>query len=352
MQRPNLILTNNLKLLNELRNQHKDIPLYFVTDVKQLETIFTKQQFHLILIDSTEFNDTVKNILETKKDAYDSFELFTDIKAVKTFISRLSPQKAEKHNLTELTPPKKSESFEKIAGFSDEIKYIKNKIIKSAVTNLPVLITGETGTGKTLAANAIHELSDRSSNEILEVNLNEVSENLFESILFGHITGAFTGADSNHKGFFETADSTTLFLDEIGDLSLQLQAKLLRVIDKKEFFPVGANRAKKTSARLIFATNADLEAKVREGLFRKDLYRRLKNLTIELIPLRKRREDIPCIVEMYMKKHGMGKKITKETMNILKAHDWAGNIGELQNCLNRTIVFTDEEEITPESIEF
>ena len=143
-----------------------------------------------------------------------------------------------------------------------------------------------------------------------------------------------------------------MFLDEIGELPKHLQAKLLRVIDKKEFFPVGASRAKQTDARLVFATNSNLQKKVAEGEFRQDLYRRIKNLLIEVPPLRKRKEDIPLIVSEYMKKHGKGKRLSLNAIRLLQTHSWPENIGELENCLNRAIVFCDEDEIGPENIEF
>lgn len=341
------VFTNDLQMLKKLREDNAGKPLYFACDFDSLKNLLEKKKINSILLKKDDFSHELQN--KFPKSKYNFYFIEDETKLEK--IQDLNFSNHEKL-YRDLSPKHESKSFNQILGISSEIKKLKYKILKTAETNFPILITGETGTGKTLVANAIHELSSRGKKSILELNVNEISEGLFESTLFGHEKGAFTGADSAHKGFFEEADSTSFFLDEIGDLPLHLQAKLLRVIDKKEFFPVGSNRAKKTDARLIFATNANLPKKIINGEFRRDLYRRLKNLLIEVPPLRKRREDIPILAESYMEKNGNGKRLSKTALQFLQSCDWPENIGQLENCLNRAIVFSEGSEINPEDLEF
>lgn len=350
------VYTTDLKILEFVREKFDSgIPFYFAMDLATLGNLLEDKAVNLIFINSADFNDEIREFLRGEKIFYKIFtelsELEEIIESRKNCSGRRVCGSAGKFD-GGASEKETSESFSKIIGNSVAIQEVRRKIIKAAETDFPVLITGETGSGKTLAANAIHELSSRKNQKILEVNLNEISPQLFESALFGHEKGSFTGADSNHRGFFEEANNTTLFLDEIGDLPLSLQAKLLRAIDKRDFFPVGSSRAKKTNARLIFATNANLPKKIIKGEFRQDLYRRLKNLVIELPPLRNRKEDIPLLAENYMKTHGNGKFLSKNALKFLQTFDWPENIGQLENCLNRAVVFSDNVELLPEDIEF
>lgn len=352
------VYTTDLSILKKAREKFgAEIPFYFAVDLGSLINLLERKNIKMIFVNSCDFNDEVQKYLTNSECFY---KIFSEVSELENFLEFYD--KCHRNNKNQIVlrqneewsgdEKSQSESFKKLAGNSFQMKNLREKIKRAAESDFPVLITGETGSGKTLVANAIHELSLRSKNTILEVNLNEISPSLFESALFGYEKGSFTGAENFHKGFFEEADATTLFLDEIGDLPLNLQAKLLRAIDKREFFPVGSSRAKKTNSRLIFATNANLQKKILNGEFRQDLYRRLKNLVIELPPLRKRKDDIPLLAETYMKKHGNGKYLSETSLKFLQSCDWPENIGQLENCLNRAIVFCDNVEISPEDLEF
>ena len=205
-----------------------------------------------------------------------------------------------------------------------------------AETKSTVLITGETGTGKELVARAIHYRSAQRDMPLIKVNCAAIPETLLESELFGHVRGAFTGATTNKKGKFELADGGTIFLDEIGTMSPALQAKLLRVLQEREFEPLGAERTQKVDVRVIAATNRDLRQMVADGRFREDLYYRLNVIPIHMPPLRERREDIPVLVEHFIAKHAQraGKRIDAlepGVLEALQAADWPGNVRELEN---------------------
>ena len=206
-----------------------------------------------------------------------------------------------------------------------------------------VLITGETGTGKELVARAIHDWSAQREMPLVRVNCAALPETLIESELFGHVRGAFTGAITNKKGRFALADGGTIFLDEIGVIAPSVQAKLLRVLQEREFEPLGAERTEKVDVRVIAATNRDLRQMVAEGRFQEDLYYRLNAIPIQIPPLRERREDIPALVDHFLRKHAqrIGKRIDRiedEAVAVLRAHDWPGNVRELENTIERAVV--------------
>ena len=215
-----------------------------------------------------------------------------------------------------------------------------------APTDATVLITGETGTGKELVARAIHELSGRSKGSFVKVNCAAIPASLLESELFGHEKGSFTGAVAQKIGRFELAHQGTLFLDEIGEMPLELQPKLLRAIQDQEFERVGGNRTIRTDARFVAATNRDLKAMVEESKFRADLYYRLHVFPLHVPPLRERREDIPLLTRYFVQKHAqrMGRDIDTIPTSVLDAltnYDWPGNIRELQNVLERSVILTN-----------
>ena len=218
----------------------------------------------------------------------------------------------------------------------------------------PVLILGETGTGKTMVARRIHAESSRRDNPFVEVNCSAIPESLAESELFGHIRGAFTGADKARSGKFRAAQGGTLFLDEVGDLSLDAQAKLLKAIEDKEVTPVGSDEAVGADARLIAATNRDLRTLIKEGGFRRDLYERLKVIVLELPPLRKRREDIRPLVSRFIaswnKQYGERRVLTEDAMALLESYSWPGNVRELQNALRSTACSAASAVLGPESL--
>ncbi|MCF8054732.1 MAG: sigma 54-interacting transcriptional regulator [Deltaproteobacteria bacterium] len=219
-----------------------------------------------------------------------------------------------------------------------------------ATSNSTVLITGETGTGKELLAHAIHSLSSRNKKRFVAVNCGAIPDTLLESELFGYKAGAFTGAVKDRKGRFAIASGGTIFLDEIGDISPALQVLLLRVLQEKEFEPLGANESEKADVRVIAATNKDLGKEVREGRFREDLFYRLNVMQLEMPPLRKRKEDIPLLVAHFISRFNalQGKKIsgiTRDALAVLMAHDWQGNIRELENVIERAFILASDGEI-------
>lgn len=238
-------------------------------------------------------------------------------------------------------------NFEEIVGQSAAIRKVLTAVETVAATNAGVLILGETGTGKELIARAVHNLSGRKDHALIKVNCAAIPTGLVESELFGHERGAFTGALAQKIGRFERADKGTIFLDEIGELPLDLQAKLLRVLQEGEFERVGGSRTITVDARVIAATNRDLEAAVAAGRFREDLYYRLNVFPIELPSLRERREDIPLLAHYFVRKHAkrIGKKfnaVPRNFMDTLKSYPWPGNIRELENVIERAIISSRE----------
>ena len=237
------------------------------------------------------------------------------------------------------------ENYGEIVGQSDAIKYVLFKITQVAPTDSTVLITGETGTGKELAARAIHDASRRQHRPLIKVNCAALSPTLIESELFGHEKGAFTGATGRKQGRFELANGGTIFLDEIGELPPELQVKLLRVIQENEFERLGGSRTIKVSVRIIAATNRNLKLEVEQGTFREDLWYRLNVYPITMPPLRQRKEDIPLLVEHFVNTYArkFGKTISSvspRTMQSLQAHSWPGNIRELANVIERAVIHT------------
>ena len=229
-----------------------------------------------------------------------------------------------------------------IVGKSPAIVRIIEIMVKIADSPSNVLITGESGTGKELVARAIHNYSYRKDRPFVAINCSAIPEGLFESELFGHIKGAFTGAISAKEGLFETANGGTIFLDEIGDIPQNFQVKLLRVLEDKMFKRVGGNQDIKIDVRIVAATNKDLKKAVAEGSFREDLFYRLDVIPIEVPPLRERKEDIPLLVEHFVSKYCriLGhevKGVSPEAMQRLTAHLWNGNVRELENVIERAI---------------
>jgi len=239
--------------------------------------------------------------------------------------------------------PEADEALAYAVGRSPRMIEIYKLIGMVAGTRAPVLIRGETGTGKELVAGAIHEYGPWAAEPFVAINCTAMAESLLESELFGHVKGAFTGADRDRKGKFELAGSGTLFLDEIGDTSPAFQAKLLRVIQQKEFHPVGGEKARTTQARVIAATHRNLEELVRQGKFREDLYFRLRVVEMTIPPLRERRDDIPALARHLLARITRELKkdvrsIPPRVMQMLAGHDWPGNVREMENALLRAAV--------------
>ena len=249
-----------------------------------------------------------------------------------------------------------SSFLETIVGRRGGLRSILAQVEAVAPTNATVLISGETGTGKEVIARAIHELSPRRSRNLVKVNCAAMPAGLLESELFGHERGAFTGAVSSHIGRFALADRGTLFLDEIGDIPLQLQPKLLRVLQEREFEPLGSTRTKRVDVRVVVATNRDLRQMVRDREFREDLYYRLNTFPISLPPLRERKTDIPEFVRHFVQQSAASmdktiENVSDETMRSLVRYPWPGNIRELQNYVARGVILATDgnfESVPPE----
>ncbi|OPY09350.1 MAG: Nitrogen fixation protein VnfA [Syntrophaceae bacterium PtaB.Bin095] len=237
--------------------------------------------------------------------------------------------------------------FPGIVGQSTIMRGLFTQILKVARTDSTVLISGESGTGKELVASSLFEHSFRRDRPFIKLNCVAIPEGLLESELFGHERGAFTGATARKIGKFELADGGTIFLDEIGDMPLATQAKLLRVLQEKEFERVGGNEAIRVDVRFIAATNKNLTEMVRQGTFREDLFYRLNVFSIELPPLRDRKEDIPLLAAHFLEKMDNPAKLAPETLQLLTAFAWPGNVRELQNTLERAAVLADDGIITP-----
>ena len=241
-------------------------------------------------------------------------------------------------------------------GSSAAMAAIRKTLDKIAPTDATVLITGENGTGKDVLAREIHAHSLRSGKPMVAVDAGAITETLFESELFGHVKGAFTDAHTDHVGKFEQADGSTLFLDEIGNIPLHLQAKLLRVIQSRSVVRVGGTQATPVDIRLVCATNMDLEALVREGRFREDLYYRINTVHIALPPLRERKEDIVPLAQLFLERfaqkyHRPLTGIAPDVAEILKAQPWSGNIRELQNVVEKAVILSESTELTAKDIQ-
>jgi DNA-binding NtrC family response regulator len=244
-----------------------------------------------------------------------------------------------------------------IVGKSRRMEEVLKKIDLVAETKSTVLITGETGTGKELVARAIHDRSAQRAMPLIKVNCAAIPDTLLESELFGHVRGAFTGATSNKKGKFALADGGTIFLDEIGTMGTPLQGKLLRVLQEREFEPLGAERTQRVDVRVIAATNRDLRQLVLEGKFQEDLFYRLNVIPIDIAPLRDRREDVPALIDHFVRKHARrtGKRVERiadDVVAALQAYDWPGNVRELENTIERAVVLSRGPAITQDAVSF
>jgi DNA-binding NtrC family response regulator len=249
--------------------------------------------------------------------------------------------------------------YSNIIGKSEKILKVLDLVTQVAASRSTVLIQGESGTGKELIAKAIHLKSQRADKTFVPVNSGSMPVDLLESTLFGHVRGAFTSAIASKKGLFEVADQGTIFFDEIGTISMETQAKLLRVIQEKEFMRLGATETLKVDTRIIAATNVDLKKLVEEGRFREDLYYRLNVINIQLPPLRERKEDVPALVDFFTKKYcdENGKpqyRFSSEALKVLMDYHWPGNVRELENVVERAVVLSNDEiigrDLLPESI--
>lgn len=240
--------------------------------------------------------------------------------------------------------------YHMMVGKSEKMRQIYRLLEKVSMSESTILIQGENGTGKELIAKAIHYNSPRKDNVFLAVNCSALNDNLLDSELFGHVKGAFTGAVKDKKGLFESAHGGTIFLDEIGDTSLTMQVKLLRVLQEGTFLPVGSTTPKKVNVRVVAATNKPLKEMIEKGEFREDFYYRINVINVQLPPLRDRKDDIPLLIEHFLEKRcaetGLGlKQLSKKTMEKLLDYNWAGNVRELQNEIERLVILSGDEKI-------
>ena len=280
-----------------------------------------------------------------KNGAFDYITKGDDNRKIIPTISRAVDEVEKKKG--KVAPPV-SYSFESIIGSSNGLKQAVALARKVADTDVPVLLTGETGTGKEVFSHAIHYASPRSQHPIMAINCSAFSKDLLESELFGYKAGAFTGAMKDKPGLFEVANHGTVFLDEIGEMAFDLQARLLRVLETGEYIKVGDTKPTKVDVRIISATNRDLKKEIENGHFREDLYFRLSVFQIHLPPLRERKEDIEMLAETFLKRFSAKLKkeikgMTSEVVDILKGAEWRGNIRELKNVMERSAIVCDEE---------
>ena len=259
-------------------------------------------------------------------------------------------ERAESGGQARSTIPKNEKTLNKIIGNSTIVRTMKETIRSVASTDSTVLISGESGTGKELAARAIHELSARSGNQYVPLDCSSLVETLLESELFGHVRGAFTGADGEKTGLFEIADKGTFFFDEVSNLTMKIQSKLLRVIQEREYMKVGSQKRNKVDIRIISASNIDLEHAVRRGTFRNDLFYRINVVPIHLPPLRDRDKDIPILLEHYLEKFNVSfnrniEGFSEEAMDALTSYPYPGNIRELKHLVEQIVVLNGSSKV-------
>lgn len=317
--------------LKEIKARHPNVPVIMISGHANIETA----------------------VRTTKLGAYDFIEKPLSLEKVTLTVEHAIEKKRlieENSNLRF-----KASAKYQIIGSSPAMQALKADILKAAPSNSWALITGENGTGKELVARNIHLLSHRSGKPFIEVNCAAIPEELIESELFGHEKGAFTSAVAQKKGKFDLADKGTIFLDEIGDMSLRTQAKILRVLQEKSFERVGGTELITVDARVIAATNKNLNEEVARGRFREDLFYRLNVIPFHVPPLRERREDIPLLIEHFLREFARETarevlEVNKEAMEVLYGYDWPGNVRELKNLIERLVIMAPSHRITAEDI--
>lgn len=330
---------SGMQVLEEVRQRDRETPIFMITAYGSVEVA----------------------VNALKRGANDYFSKPWDNEKLLIEIDRMiSKHRLERENTELKRALKQRYSFPNIVGKSERMLRILDLVGQVAASRATILITGETGTGKELIANAIHAHSARAEQPFVPVHSGSVPPDLLESALFGHVKGAFTGAMNSRKGYFETANRGTIFFDEIGTISLETQTKLLRVIQEREFMPLGSAETIKVDVRIVAATNADLKKFVDEGRFREDLYYRLNVINLALPPLRERKEDIPALVEHFFTKycrenekflddHGRSRlQFEPDAMQILMDHSWPGNVRELENVVERAVVLASQPSVPAE----
>jgi two-component system response regulator PilR (NtrC family) len=332
-----------------------DIRLGDITGIDVLKALKEENQDTVVIMISA-FATTEAAVEAMNEGAYDFVpKPFNNEELKQTIKNALSLRTIEHEKEILDDELKRTLHFGKIVGNSPAMKNIFKLIRQVAKTKTSVLITGESGTGKELIAKAIHDESQQKDNPFVVVNCGGIPETLMESELFGHKKGAFTGATQDKKGLFETADKGTIFLDEIGEISLPIQVKLLRVVQERVFKPVGSNEDVSVDIRIISATNKKLEDEVIVGNFREDLFYRLNVIEIKMPPLRERKSDLRVLAQHFLEKYTreMGKEVTKISsyaIDLLNKYDFPGNIRELENLMERSVALSSTNIILPDSL--
>lgn len=322
-----------------------DVRLPDAFGVDLVKTIKTKYP-HLEIILMTAFGNITDAVQAMKNGAYDYLVKGDDNEKIIPLVYK-ALEKAKDNATRKAQKNTVQKGFEAIIGTSPLILQAKKLAEKVAITDATVLLTGETGTGKEVFANAIHHSSERNKNNFIAINCSAFSKEILESELFGYKAGAFTGAAKDKKGLIEEANGGTLFLDEIGEMPIELQAKLLRVLETKEFIKMGETKISKSDFRLIAATNRDLEEEIKQGNFREDLYFRLNIFEIRLPALRERKEDLKALAKNFIaifsqKLHISDIQVAPEYFKALEKNDWKGNIRELRNTVERSLILMND----------
>ncbi len=322
---------------------------------KILKEILKKDPNQIVII-MTAYASIESAISTLKLGAYDYIQKpFKNEELLHIIKEGLEKRRLREENIRLKEALYKKYHFQNIIGKSPAIQKVFDLIKLVAPTKSTILIHGESGTGKELVARAIHQLSPRSKFNFVPVNSGSMPPDLLESNLFGHVKGSFTGAISDKKGLFEIANKGTIFFDEIGTLNLETQAKILRVIQEKEFMRLGGTEVIKVDVRIIAATNIDLKKAVRLRTFREDLFYRLNVIKIDLPPLRERKEDIPLLVDHFIKKYSEENQktiegIEQDALEVLMKYWWPGNVRELEHCIERAVVLTNSKTIRVEDL--
>ena len=317
----------------------------------------TKLQPHAAVILMTAFGSINTAVEAMKIGAIDFVQKPFEIEEMEMKVEKAIEVRRLKHQVEYLRDAQLGHyDFDRIVGASGALQQVLGIVQKVARSNSTVMIKGETGTGKELIAGAIHHNSLRANKAFVKVNCAALQENLLESELFGHEKGAFTSADKQRIGRFEQADGGTLFLDEVGDMSASTQAKILRVLQEHEFERLGGTRTLKVDVRIITATNRNLAQMVKDGRFREDLYYRLNVVSVEMPPLRDRKEDIPALAEFFVRRFASELKkrvdtIDGDALRLLTRHQWPGNIRELENVIERAVLLTDGQSVSASDLQ-
>ena len=315
-----------------------------------------KESPSLPILVMTAFGSIETAVEAIREGAFDFISKPMNLEELKKTVARALPQQQQQAVRKKASEEiERGDQFGVVIGKSPAMVEVYKTIARVAPTKSTVLILGESGTGKELIARAIHEHSSRAVQPFVAVDCGALTETLLESEMFGHVRGAFTGAVRDKKGVFEEAEGGTCFLDEINDISLHLQAKLLRVLQEHEVRRVGAPKSTKIDVRVVAATNKELESLVSKGALREDLYYRLKVVSIYLPPIRERPEDIPSLAEYFLRRYSLdsGKSVTsisKEAMKLLCDYTWPGNVRELENVIDRAVALSRQSLLTPDDL--